>query len=319
MDNNRINYSIIIPHYNTPKLLERCINSIPQRDDIEIIVVDDNSPLDSGFWRELIDRCSNELKLFRQNKNQGAGVSRNIGISNAKGEWLLFCDADDFFLDGFLNYLDNYLITSADIVFFNIKSVYSDTLNPAYRHIKVNDLIDSALSQDVISIKKLKYSFLEPFAKLYNHGFVKKNKIQFQDVFYSNDTLFTLTAALKAQVIKIDKHQIYCVTVSKGSLTNTISMDSLYTRIKVAIQANNLLKENKEKEFQIPVIQFIVMARYFGFKTIINVICILLKNKQNIFKGFSDQLKKLIKIINPEYRKHSNLSKLSKTRKHTKI
>ena len=41
-----INYSFIIPHHNTPDLLQRLVDSIPQRDDIEIIVVDDNSDYD---------------------------------------------------------------------------------------------------------------------------------------------------------------------------------------------------------------------------------------------------------------------------------
>ena len=41
---SNIKYSIIIPHYNTPELLLRCVTSIPERNDIQIIVVDDNSP-----------------------------------------------------------------------------------------------------------------------------------------------------------------------------------------------------------------------------------------------------------------------------------
>ena len=40
------NYSIIIPHKNIPQLLKRCLDSIPQRDDVQIIVVDDNSSSD---------------------------------------------------------------------------------------------------------------------------------------------------------------------------------------------------------------------------------------------------------------------------------
>ena len=35
--------SIIIPHYNTPKLLDKMLSSIPKRDDVQVIVVDDNS------------------------------------------------------------------------------------------------------------------------------------------------------------------------------------------------------------------------------------------------------------------------------------
>jgi glycosyltransferase involved in cell wall biosynthesis len=50
-----INYSFIIPHHNSPKLLERCLNSIPQRDDIEIIVVDDNSDKEKKAYSDRRD------------------------------------------------------------------------------------------------------------------------------------------------------------------------------------------------------------------------------------------------------------------------
>ena len=39
-----ITYTFIIPHHNCPDLLDRCLSSIPQRDDIQIVVVDDNEP-----------------------------------------------------------------------------------------------------------------------------------------------------------------------------------------------------------------------------------------------------------------------------------
>ena len=53
-----INYSIIIPHKNSPELLERCLNSIPERKDIEIIVVDDCS---NENGRPQIDREGVEI------------------------------------------------------------------------------------------------------------------------------------------------------------------------------------------------------------------------------------------------------------------
>ena len=51
MDCNTINYSIIIPHKNIPELLQRCLDSIPRRVDVQIFVVDDNSALVKVvFW-----------------------------------------------------------------------------------------------------------------------------------------------------------------------------------------------------------------------------------------------------------------------------
>ncbi len=43
MEKPKILWSIIVPHHNIPQLLERCLDSIPERDDIQIIVIDDNS------------------------------------------------------------------------------------------------------------------------------------------------------------------------------------------------------------------------------------------------------------------------------------
>ena len=104
--------SIIICTYNRVFLLEKCINSvlnsmIDDRDDIEIIVVDNNST-DETFYK--IDKIntsngSNMIKYFL-NKTQGLSSSRNLGIIKSSGELLLFLD-DDALLDK--NCLKNYL------------------------------------------------------------------------------------------------------------------------------------------------------------------------------------------------------------------
>ena len=54
--NMQINYSFIIPHKNCPDLLQRCVDSIPERDDVQVIVVDDNS--DEGKKNYLIGMYS---------------------------------------------------------------------------------------------------------------------------------------------------------------------------------------------------------------------------------------------------------------------
>jgi len=89
-------FSVIVPTYNRAHLLDRCITSVlAQTDaDLELIVADDGSTdvtgqLVSG-WAEREDR----VRYFRQ-ENIGAGDARNLGASEAKGEYLLFLDSDD--------------------------------------------------------------------------------------------------------------------------------------------------------------------------------------------------------------------------------
>ena len=111
------NYSIIIPHKNIPSLLRRCLDSIPERDDLEIIVVDDNSKEDTIRDLQTIHR--NNLQIIYTKEGRGAGYARNVGISKAQGKWILFADADDYFEEIAFNTLDLFTNSKAQLVLFN--------------------------------------------------------------------------------------------------------------------------------------------------------------------------------------------------------
>lgn len=114
-----INYSIIIPHKNTPLLLRRCLDSIPERDDIEVIIVDDNSMnINWDDWK-----FNTNVSLLKTYKNKGAGFARNIGLKRAVGKWILFADSDDFFSQQFTLLLDGYRDSDYDIIYFRFFSV----------------------------------------------------------------------------------------------------------------------------------------------------------------------------------------------------
>ena len=84
MDNFK--YSIIIPHKNNPDLLTRCLASIPQRDDLQIVVVDDNSdPSIVDFDNFPIKNDEKNIVVFDKS-GKGAGRARNIGVEKASGE-----------------------------------------------------------------------------------------------------------------------------------------------------------------------------------------------------------------------------------------
>lgn len=122
-----IYYSFVIPHYNTPDLLQRLIDSIPQREDIEVIVVDDNSDDDK---KARVSRPDVKIIFLDKEHTKGAGHARNIGMDEAKGKWLLFADSDDFYKPNFLDVLDDYKDDDIEMLFFNIDSVDSNTLEP---------------------------------------------------------------------------------------------------------------------------------------------------------------------------------------------
>lgn len=113
--NNKI--SIIIPVYNVENYIERCIDSLISQSyiNLEIILVDDGSTDKSG---EICDRYAvvdNRIKVIHI-KNSGRGEARNIGLSQANGQYIGFVDSDDWVEKDLYKYMiENIEETKADI------------------------------------------------------------------------------------------------------------------------------------------------------------------------------------------------------------
>ena len=111
--------SIIIPTYNRATRITKALNSIPERDDIEIIVVDDCST-DSTL--EVLNNFDRDLIILRTEKNSGPGAARNKGLDVAKGDYVIFLDSDDWLvtdnLSKALNEIDD---NTYDIIWFKNK------------------------------------------------------------------------------------------------------------------------------------------------------------------------------------------------------
>lgn len=90
--------SVVIPAHNRKKYILNCVNSIINQTypPIEIIVVDDYST--DGTADELKKLDCKILKVISLEKNGGAQVARNVGIKAATGDWIAFCDSDDWWL-----------------------------------------------------------------------------------------------------------------------------------------------------------------------------------------------------------------------------
>lgn len=95
--------SIVIPFRDRFPLLERCLKSIQLQDqELEVILVDDNSS-EGGLKDCLQQFKSLGIKYIRNERRMGPGASRNKGVDCAKGTYICFLDADDFWKKNFLN------------------------------------------------------------------------------------------------------------------------------------------------------------------------------------------------------------------------
>lgn len=231
---SNIKYSIIIPHYNIPDLLLRCLESIPENDCIQVIVVDDNSPSADEYKQLYPKLYRKNVEIYLTKEGRGAGYARNIGLRYAKGKWVLFADADDFYVKNFTELLDENYNSDADIIYFNIKSVMSDDINEPANRNKAKDLLfeEYAKTNDD---SYFRCSYSEPWGKMIRHELITNNNIKFDETKVDNDHFFSAVSGCLAKKIKAINKPIYVVTLRPGSLSFGFaeSIEKLLIRLEV--------------------------------------------------------------------------------------
>lgn len=210
-----INYSIIIPHYNTPDLLGRCIKSIPLRDDVQIIVVDDDSPGNENYLTSIPELTRSGVEYYVTKAGKGAGHARNVGLEHAEGKWLVFADSDDFFVDNFSEILDSYIDNPSDIVFFNIMSCDCYDTSKIIPSKKDRLFANYYKSNNELFFR---VGSTEPWGKFIKRSLIVDNNISFQETRGHNDLLFSVMSGLKANGICVVNEPIYWYVVREGSL-----------------------------------------------------------------------------------------------------
>ncbi len=237
-----MNYSFIIPHKNCPDLLQRCIASIPQREDIQIIVVDDNSDEDK-FPRNV--RADVDLISISKQDSKGAGHARNVGMEKAVGRWVLFADADDFYSDGFMDILDGYVDSSYDVVYFNFMLEVGCLL-------KEEDKALWAKTQNGISQRDadyVRYRFHVPWNKMISKNFIREHHICFEETIIGNDVQFSLMLGFCLEKYEIIDKPLYHYYTNNQSLSfGKRSIDKLMVIIEgwYKVNAFNVFIQHQE-------------------------------------------------------------------------
>ena len=108
--------SVVIPLYNKEASIKQSLMSVLSQSypDFEVVIVDDGSTDQSVAQVEEIQ--DPRIRLIRQ-ENGGPSKARNTGVKNAKGDWILFLDADDELLPGALQYFDRSVRCNPSIGF----------------------------------------------------------------------------------------------------------------------------------------------------------------------------------------------------------
>lgn len=294
--------SIIIPHYNTPQLLIVLLESIPDETDIEVIVVDDRSTVSLESCYEIIKTRNNIKWYVNSSSEKGAGVCRNKGIDKCNGKWIIFADADDYFVKGWINIVKEYYMAQEDLVYFVPVSVDLKTGKESKRHLYYKMILQEYLKKETLyNCTKVKTGFCTPWSKMYRGNLVRDEQVYFDEIMVSNDIMFVTRFAYIAKSIKVDRRNIYCVSRGGGTLTSKKNKDNYWTRVDVVVKRYKYLKgilsvrEFKYAEINKYAIKQIldVFIEGWGINTLVNV---LKKYKENGVRLFTWSLLNPFKI-----------------------
>lgn len=280
----KIKFSVIIPFRDCTDLLRKACESIPDRSDIQVIVVD-NAKCPIGD--EVIKTFNrSNIEYYTSSPFKGAGCARNEGMKHAKGEFLIFLDADDYLTPESFIAFDAEYDTDCDIIYFNATSVVMGTNKLSNRHYPIDAKIKKAIKDNDQDV--LRYHFANPVCKMVRKSLVDQYQLQYQEVPASNDVMFSLKSGHYAKKVKAVDKIVYVITAgeSGSSLTRTHSLAIEESRFHVFVDWYTFLREVGRLDMCPRVMGFILKGyRYFGIGIFFKWLLYALRHRVNIFRG----------------------------------
>lgn len=233
---NNPQLTVVMPVHNRGDYVKVAVDSVLHQtfSDYELIIVDDNSS--EEYTCQLLSEYeqNQRIRIIHNEKKSGAAISRNTGLKNANGKYIIFLDSDDFFSPNMFEVMVNAL-NSGDYDLCECNILNLATLEPYYER--------------NLSIKKNDESYYSemspvPFIRMIRKSFLDKHSIKFQDLSCSNDVYFSIIVEVLAEnIIFVPDYLVhYRVSGTESITSNRCSINIYY-----AFQA----VENKLKELNL--------------------------------------------------------------------
>lgn len=220
--------SVIVPVYKAEKFLDKCVESILNQtfEDFELLLIDDGSPDNSGVMCDGYAARDSRVRVLHQ-ENGGVSKARNAGMAAAQGEYLAFCDSDDYLELNALERLYTALIESG-----------ADTAGCGHYYIWPDGRLQAeagALPAGVYEAEALRTGIVEPLLGqrldfgngvfngfvvrfLYSRAVICSNAIAFEGA-YLEDELFLMEYFLRAEKLVMVDDPLYYYLQNPASVT----------------------------------------------------------------------------------------------------
>ena len=271
-----------VPFRGDAALLHKAVTSVPDRTDIQIIVVDNNPQSLPLPERPVAQHAI--LLYLTSDPSMGAGRARNEGLRHVKGRWILFLDADDYFTPQAFDAFDRYLESDADLIFFDADSINLRDGSHGNRHKMIHKFLGTYLKTGCED--SIRYLFVNPFPKMMHTSFILEGGFQFEEIKVSNDLMFSIYTGHAAKKVEAAPDVVCMITAGErnSSLTRTRTAENQFIRYQVAIRQYHFMESICRPDLRFHLLSFVIHAfTDFGFREGAKYIKYAIKEKVNIF------------------------------------
>lgn len=227
--------SVVIPVYRVENYIEKCLHSLfgQSLENIEYIFIDDCSPDSSS---EIISKTldsyperKHQVRHIRNRKNMGVAHARQMGISIAKGEYVIHCDPDDWIeADMYKEMYQKAKTDNADIVFCDFYEVTKDS------EIFTKGIGSTDIQEIICEVLTGKYNGAL-WNKMIRRSLIEKHSLRIPDnISMWEDMCFSISAVYYSSIISHVPHPFYHYINRDGSIVRTINNKQLYSQLNAA-------------------------------------------------------------------------------------
>lgn len=292
-------FSLIIPAYNVEKYIKKCLDSVLNQTytNYEIIIINDGSTDNTSKILESY-KSNKKIKIINQ-ENKGLSSARNTGVSNAKGDYILFIDSDDFIEKELLETL-NKTIKDEDLIRFQIRTLdETNKIIKEYKEETFNNL------NGIEAFNKLsKYNLVElAVCYAYKKETFLKNNYRFEEKTYHEDFGLIPYIIISSKKVTSINYIGYNYLQRKNSIMNNTDYEKEIKKSNDVLKHyKNLIKWSQNIEGDLTIYKSFIAN---------SVILKSLNLKEKDYKNYIKKLK--------EYKVYDNLLTNNKENKIKKI
>lgn len=257
-------YSVIIPVYRSEETIKRCLDSIlaQPHNDVEILVINDGSPDDSG---KICKQYAAQYSYFRYFEKENGGVSsaRNLGLDKAEGDYILFVDSDDYVTSDYFKTLNASLQEKQpDMLMFGYRNIGGN--NHAW-NAGCYETDDETEVASRISAAMQTYLFSTLMTKTFKREIIQKYQIRFNtDISIGEDQEFIFQYAIHIKHLVSVPENLYMLVLENSESLSRKRRDYLAEQL-LAVSRDMLVtlkKSNHPDQIKLIYYDAVVWSHY---------------------------------------------------------